>query len=79
MDSGLAGIYRLQAQSEKGLFPCSPSQKDHHVILPPPSQDAESHEKSSQEKHSPFSFPLDSTCSETSRDKNDFCCFSSSM
>lgn len=41
MKSGLAGIYRLQAQSEKGLFSCSFSQKGCHVILPPPGQDAE--------------------------------------
>lgn len=54
IDSGLAGIYTLQAQSEKRLFPCSPSQKDHHVILPPPSKDAQSHKKSSQEKRSPL-------------------------
>ena len=79
MNSGLAGIYRLQAQSEKGLFPCSPSQKDGHVIRPPPSQDAESNDSRSQEKHSPFLFLLDSTCPETSRDKIDFCCFTSSM
>lgn len=69
----------LQAQSEKGLFPCSPSQKDCHVILPPPSQDAESRKRSGQEKHSLSLFLLDSTCPETSRDKNDFCYFSSSM
>ena len=79
MKSGLAGIYRSQAQSEKGLFLCSPSQKDCHVILHPPSQDAESHERGSQEKHSPSLFLLDSICPETSTDKNDFCCFSSSM
>lgn len=79
MKSGLAGIYRLQAQSEKGLFPCSPAQKDSHVTLSPPSQDAESHERGSQEKHSPSLFLLDSICPETSRDKNDFWCLSSSM
>ena len=79
MKSDLAGIYRLQARSEKGLFPCSPSQKDCHVVLPPPSQDAESYEGRSQEKHSPSLFLLDAICPETSRDKNDFCCFSSCM
>lgn len=79
MKSDLAGIYRLQARSEKGLFPCSPSLKDCHVVLPTPSQDAESYEGRSQEKHSPSLFLLDAICPETSRDKNDFCCFSSCM
>lgn len=69
MKSGLAGIYRLQAQSKKGLFPCSSVQKGCHVILPSPSQSAESHKRSSQKKHSLSLFLLDSTSPETSRDK----------
>lgn len=54
-ESGLAGIYRLQAQSERGLFACALPQKDYHVILPLPGQDAESQP---QEKEPGKTFPL---------------------
>lgn len=73
LKSGLAGICRLQAQSERGRFPCSLAQKDGHVTLPLPSQGAESCQRCSQEKYAPSLFPLDLTGPETRRDKNHFC------